>query len=455
MHTRIWKDAYLYALSSLFSGGLNLILLPLYTRMLPPELYGLLELLTLISTLANLTVALEVSQALARFFPEADARGKIEYASTALMFTCLTFSLALTVGLFFSQSLTSSLLGQSQYLIYWLWNLLNMGLNTLYYFMRNQLRWQLRSRAYALSSIASGLATILAIFISLLILKQGLLGLLWSQALGLAVGLAIATYYARDAFAWAWNKTKLLEMLHFSSPLVFSSIGVWVALYVDRLMIKAFLSLEDVGIYAAAYRIASSVSLVISSFQGALTPLVYTHHTKSETPFEISKIFSRFLSIVLTLWFILSVLSPEIMSLIAPPSYAQGRVLIPLLTGAVIIAGMYVFAPGLGIAKRSREIALLNIAGALLNLGLNYWGIPHWGLLGSAFATLVSSTLVVGSYMWWGQQYYHIPFARFLLPLVGIAVLLVMLSLAWSFWPRAILSSFSILILVVTWRKMR
>ena len=56
------KDSAIYAIPQIFSKGINLILLPLYTRILSPNEYGSLDLLLIFAAIINVTIALEVSQ---------------------------------------------------------------------------------------------------------------------------------------------------------------------------------------------------------------------------------------------------------------------------------------------------------------------------------------------------------------------------------------------------------
>jgi O-antigen/teichoic acid export membrane protein len=91
-------------------------------------------------------------------------------------------------------------------------------------------------------------------------------------------------------------------------------------------------------------------------------------------------------------------------------------IVIPFLVLSAFLSGMHVFAPGLGIAKKTKHIAVINIVGALLNVGLNVFLVPRFGILGAATATLISSSCVFGGFMIFSQRLYPVPhdFGRFL-----------------------------------------
>jgi O-antigen/teichoic acid export membrane protein len=70
---------------------------------------------------------------------------------------------------------------------------------------------------------------------------------------------------------------------------------------------------------------------------------------------------------------------------------------------------MYIFAPGLGIAKRTGWIAAINIGGAAGNVILNYVLVPHLGIRGAALSTLLGNIAIFGANMIASQRLYPVP----------------------------------------------
>jgi O-antigen/teichoic acid export membrane protein len=71
---------------------------------------------------------------------------------------------------------------------------------------------------------------------------------------------------------------------------------------------------------------------------------------------------------------------------------------------------LYIFAPGLDIEKKTKTIAMINIVSAVMNILLNILLIPFLGIMGSALATLISSSLLFLIYMTLSQKIYAIPY---------------------------------------------
>ena len=72
MLKQFFKDSFIYGLSNVITRGIALILLPLYTQVFSPADYGVIEILSIVATIVNLIVALEISQAVALYYADAD-----------------------------------------------------------------------------------------------------------------------------------------------------------------------------------------------------------------------------------------------------------------------------------------------------------------------------------------------------------------------------------------------
>ena len=93
MIRRFFQESVVYALSSVLTRGIGLLLVPFYTRVLAPADYGAIEILAVVGGLVNIVVAVEISQGMARYFAASrDERERASYAATALWFTIATYS---------------------------------------------------------------------------------------------------------------------------------------------------------------------------------------------------------------------------------------------------------------------------------------------------------------------------------------------------------------------------
>lgn len=416
------KDSLAYALPTLVSRGLSLFLVPLYTQVLSPRDYGSFDLLTVFAGIINLTIALEVSQGLARYYAEEPNFDlKVSYASSAFWFTFFCYSAFAALALLLTPHLAHFITGQPGLETAFRLEIAFIWSNGLFYLIQNQFRWELRSRYYAVVSLLMSCTTAASTVWFAFWLRGGLEGMLLGMLLGSLAGTSLGLWWLRGSFRFRYDVDCLRDMLSFSIPLVFSGVAVWVSLYIDRLMINYLLSIEAVGLYGVGYRVASIASLAMVGFQGALTPLIYTHHRDLDTPHQLARIFRFFILFALLTFLTLTLFAQDIVRLLVSDQFSGCADVVIYLAAAILLANMYIFAPGIGIAKKTHLMVWINIGGALLNIILNFILIPIFGIIGAGLATLMSSFSIFVAYMVMSQKLYPVPHQW--LPIIATATL--------------------------------
>lgn len=406
----LFRDSVIYAVPALLSRGLALLLIPLYTRVLSPADYGSLDLFLLFAHIVKLTVALEVSQGVARFYSaERDASRKIIYASSAFWFTFVVYTVFAFVMWMNADNVANVLMGQAGLATAFRLGIIFIWLQGIFYLVQSQFRFELRPKNYAVVSILMSVVTGGCAVWFTIGLDLGLNGLLSGMIVGTAAGAVLGLWWLRSSFRFCFRSSFLKEMLVFSAPLVLSSVAVWATLYIDRIMINHFLTVSDVGLYGLGHRVASIAGLVMIGFQGALTPLIYANHHKPETPAQLAKIFRIFVAFSLLIFLFLALFSGALIGLIAPADYLSASSVVVLLVPAVLLGNMYIFAPGAAIAKKTGIFAKINLLGACLNAVLNYLLIPKLGIEGASLATLLSYIFIFFLYMITSQRLYPVP----------------------------------------------
>lgn len=412
MLVRFLRDSAFYSVSAVLTRGVAIILVPLYTRFLHPAEYGALDLLMVFATLANYLVSLEISQGVARVYAEAKTDDdKQACISSALWFAAAAYGLFVAVAMAFSAGIAEWLLDSAT------WDkavralILTVGANGMFFLLQDLLRWQLQPLRYAVASIVYAIVSA-AVGASMVILANaGVPGILYGQCAGAVVGLAVS-WWNGAAMHWKprfhWERWR--EMASYSAPQVVSSFAGYFSVYLDRLLIKELMTLEDVGIYGVGARIASVVALLMAGFQSGIIPIVFHHHAAPDTPREMARVFRYFLVLAIALLLFLAGFSKELLWLFTTTRYYGSWGVVPLLAAALMLANMYIFVPGIFIARRTGLVAAINVGTALLNLAGNFLLIPAFGTMGAAAATLTSSLVTFLLYVYLNRRFYPIPF---------------------------------------------
>lgn len=410
MLAQFFRNSAVYGIAGIFSRGISVILLPIYTRVLSPEEYGILDILIVCATLANYVVAMEISQGVARYYSETtDPKNKAEYASTALWFAGVAYILFVVIGLYFGECMSHLIMGSADFESIFQVALVAVAVNGMFYLLQDLLRWQFQALRYSMGSLIYTLAsTLLAIYL-VVNLQTGVLGIFYGQVAGAILGIVYTLLSRVKPYGWVFSWSKCRIMLTYSFPLVLTSIAYYCSLYVDRIAIKQLMTLGDVGIYGVGARIASVFALLMIGFQSALTPLIYHHHEKVSTPSDLARIFRYFLAIALPFLLCVSIFSKELVWVFTTPEYYDAWIVVPILSCSVLLASMYIFAPGLFLRKSTKIVALIHVAALGINIVLNVLLIPVFGIIGSAIATFLSTAITFLIYMNLSQKLYKVP----------------------------------------------
>ncbi|MBL4803849.1 MAG: oligosaccharide flippase family protein [Alphaproteobacteria bacterium] len=404
------KDSAIYVIPGIISRGVGFLLIPLYTRILTPTDYGVLDLFIIIGSLINLTIALEISQGVARYHVDTEnALTKRYYASTGFWFSVLAYSLFCLFAFYFSENLAYLITGSQDYRSTFQLSIFYFALNGLFLFLQNQFRWELKSRHYAVISVLMTCVTALFALIFAYFMDLGLNGILMGMICGSLSASMYGCYKLRTSFGLIFSYNSLRELLAFSLPLVPASICVFISSFIDRMMINTFMNLEDVGIYGVGFRLASVISLILMGFQGAITPLIYKHYKEEKFPQEFANIFRYFIAFSLLCVLGLSIFAKEALIILTVAEYFKASYIVIYLAPAILLSGMYIFSPGIGIRKKTKLILWINVFGAATNALLNYLLIPYLGLQGAALGTLLGNCFVFFLYMLFSQKLYKIP----------------------------------------------
>jgi O-antigen/teichoic acid export membrane protein len=406
----LFRDSVIYTIPTFITNGLSLILAPLYTRMLTPTDYGSLDLLTVFGSIVRLTVALEVTQGLARYYlTEKDAEEKVVYASTALWFSAVCYTLFLIVAFTFSKELSALVFGEQGLELYFRLGSIYIAMHGVQYLLQSQFRWEFRSTNFITSSLIVMFTTPALSILLAYGFGWGLTGVLCGQIGGYLAGIGYGIWNLRNSFRFRFDRVRLKQMLLYSVPLVPSGVAVFANNYADRVILNSYMSLGDVGLYSIGFKLASSAGLVLVGFRNALTPLIYAHYSEPGTPRELARIFRWFVGFALAAFLLLSIFATEIFYVLTPPTYYPASQIVVFLVPAVLLSNMYIFFPGIDIAKKTYLILTINFVVAVLNVLFCLWLIPLYGVAGAAVATLLGYGCMFFFYLWFSQKLYFVP----------------------------------------------
>ncbi|WP_297213218.1 MULTISPECIES: oligosaccharide flippase family protein [Thermodesulfovibrio] len=411
MIKEFFKNSLLYFLSNILIKGLQVLLLPIYTRFLSPYDYGVLDLFNVVFTFINIIFTVEITQAIARYYQESkNLKQNKEYISTAFLFTLFIYSIYLLKCIVFAESLAEFLIGGKTSKKIFILGSVSIFFNGLFYFTINLLKWRVEPGKHLIISIINSTLTI-TISIPLLIhYNLKIEAIFLAQIITNFLTTILAIYYSRDDYAIIFKYKKFQKLVRFSFPLMLSSMAMIGFIYEDRIFINYMLGINDLGLYGVAYRFSTIAGLFMYGFQNSLMPLIYRDYSDIETPNKIAHIFLFFIFLVISVTSFTIIFSRDLIVLLTTESYYGSYTAIPFLTMATFFLNSYIFTPGMWIRGKTKIFFIITITAFLINSILNYIFIKLTGFNGAAMATLVSSIIFFSLNILISQRYYPIPY---------------------------------------------
>jgi O-antigen/teichoic acid export membrane protein len=246
-------------------------------------------------------------------------------------------------------------------------------------------------------------ANILSLFVStivkiaLLLYEAPLIAFAWVVLFdNIVLAMGFLYFYLHSNLslrAWKFEKSVAILLLKNSWPLILSGIVISVYMKIDQIMIKEMMGSEAVGQYAAAVRLSEAWYFIPIVIASSLFPAIINAKKKSEELYyeRLQKLYDLMMWIAISIAIPMTFMSDWIVKLLYGGQYSQaGSVLM-----IHIWAGVFVF---LGVASGkwllSENLQIFSTAntsiGAVSNVTLNYILIPKIGIIGAAWATLIS-----------------------------------------------------------------
>ena len=409
---RLGKHSVIYGLGGLVSRILATLLLPLYTHYLPPGSYGRVEIVTAATAVLAIALQLGISSAFFRFYFDAKEHAeKLTVIRTSFWFTMGMSTVGHWIGLGHDPTLVRA-------------GAVGLWAQTNFQQLTALFRVEERSTQYAIASVANVLITVAAMVLFVAVFHWGAVGLVVGNFTGTLVVYAVLLVYRTEQLGLEFDRGLLRKMQHFGMPLVPSALALWTINFVDREFIVWYKNAAEVGVYSAAVKIAGVIAFVLVAFRTAWPAFAYSIEDDGEAKRTYSFVLTYLLT--LTSWgaLALGALAPWWVRLLTDPRYQRAEKGVALLAFAsAIYAGYVVLAIGSGRARRTQFNWVVTGVGAAVNVGLNFWLVPRWGMVGAAASTAASYVVLFVGMTLYAQRVFPVHYQwRRVVTCVGTAV---------------------------------
>lgn len=244
------------------------------------------------------------------------------------------------------------------------------------------------------------------------------------------------------AFSFKKISRRLMgELLRFSLPLIPTTVFWWITGVSDRYLVARMRSDTENGLYAAAYKIPTLLTYVVSVFNEAWRlSAVKESDDPEECAAFFGKVFRYYVAVVFVGGAVLIAFAKVCSVLLFADSYYEAWLYVPILVLATVFTSFDSFlATAYFTKKKTMASFYTSMLGAVLNIVLNLLWIPTWGAVGASLATFISyfAVFVVRAATMHRYIRFNLQIPRILINtlLLGGMVVLMMLEVKlWMLW---------------------
>ncbi len=210
--------------------------------------------------------------------------------------------------------------------------------------------------------------------------------------------ITIRFLYKNHDFPDKVAKSKILEILRFSLPLIPFAISPFLKQGLDKIYITNLISMSANGVYSLALSFSSIFDMIVASLFAVYTPMVYKNLSKSENLVnskrnlvkQAYKLIGSLIAIEIAGFFAIMFFVKLFLSV----DYLDSLIYLPYLLLHVLLRSMYLLlSTYILYSKKTKEFGLSALVFALMHTTFSYFLISKIGILGALYALLFTDVI--------------------------------------------------------------
>lgn len=380
---KLLYNLFVIGIGTIFTRLISFVMTPFYSSWLTTEEYGQYDLIATYVSLCVPFVTLQLDQAVYRFSIENKKYSNYYYKISAKFMLPLICIISVIVYCFmdhigFEKNIILSFIGYFISMAY-------------YNITAEYLRGNGKLIEYSAINLTMGILSVLLSIIFLRVFRLGVVGLLLVYACAYGITFFISQILYKPCKVKNKNDTKISSLLRYSIPLIPNNISWWITNVSDRTLINLMIGNYYNGVYAICCKIPTMLSIIFGIFNLSFQQVALQHVTPDEQKPYFSALIKNVVRILFSGSILIVSFTPWIYHLFLKKDYWEGIICVPvLLCGAVFLSIAQYMGDILLVKKDTKSIGGSTICAAIINIVLNIFTIPSWGILGASFATMIS-----------------------------------------------------------------
>ncbi len=379
------KASVWFALCNFMQKGINILTIPIFTRLLTTEQYGVY---TIYQSWYNLIYIFATLNLAAGVFNN----GMIKFENERNRYTSALNGLSMTVtAILFAiyllrYKLFNELLGLPTLLVVAMF--VELMFSPAFSLWSARQRFDYRYRGLvAITLIMSVLSPVIGVGAVLISSHKAEARVLSYVGVQVCIGIVLCAvnFYKGKSF---YVKSFWKYALWFNIPLIPHYLSMSVLGQADRIMIGKMVGLSQAAIYGLAYNISQMMNLLTTAVNSSFIPYSYKA-MKNKKYKDIGKNANVLLLMWACMLVIIICFGPEIIRIFASPAYYEARWIIPPVALSVYFTFLYTLFGNVEFYYEANKfIMIASVFGAIVNIILNYIFIPIFGYIAAGYTTL-------------------------------------------------------------------
>lgn len=415
-----------FSIGPIASAFLGLIIVPITTYFILPDEFGKSSMYALGYTLFSLIIYLGMDQAFVREYNAVKNKKTLLWSSISIPFI---FSILVSLVIFvFYKPISIALFDTEEWYVMILLSL-SLPFAVIDNFNMLILRMQEKAFLYSLMSIINKTINLVVLLIYFLFIEKSFKAIINATFISLVIMVLVQVIMNKEYWFSKINVDKALtqKMFKYALPLIPATIISWVFSSMDRMALKEWSTLYEVGIYAAALKVANLLGIFQQAFTTFWVPTAYRWYEDGESREKFVKV-SNYLTIAMTLLFLGVVIFKKVLMMLLSSEYSSAS---PSITFLLFMPVLYTMsettAIGITFKRKTWLNLIISIIVAIINYILNYSLVPIWGSLGASIASAVAYIVffalrTIFASIVWGKFQYNIYILNMLV-IIGISIL--------------------------------
>lgn len=395
--------------------GIGFLLIPVYTRYLSPEEYGVLAMLSIVATMAVVLPQSTLGPSLFRSYYDYDsAEGRALVVSTALYLVLLMSGAITIVGCLLSAPLSSIILRDPLY-----GGLLRVtfvssffgSVGVIIFAVFRARKW---SKRYTVVSTLSFLVQLVCTIYLVVVLRTGVWGVLMGGLVGSVVTALIMLPLIRNDVRLAISPLEVKKLLGYGFPFVPEGLLAFAISSADRFFLEHYGSLTQVGLYSMGFKFGQIVQFLLFAPLSVVEPaMIFSVEKEADARQFYARLLTYALFVGLWLSLGISNLARDVIRIMATPPFWDAYRVVPLICLYFVLRGVRgLGSVGLALLRKTKYFPIAEAIGASTGVILMFVLVPRYGMRGAgigmvasyltvfAFRTLVARRFFVVEYEW-------------------------------------------------------